>query len=473
MNAQQQPEPLPGATPWVWKDPTKLPRRTGPAPDPSSALDHELDLLSPSWDAFLETAGAMADANEATTETAFQAADRRRIAGIDRIARVIATPPAANENLPRPRFELTWFDDIAESEPKETIIEGAFGENEFSTVSGLPGSGKSVVMTDAGCHVAAGIEWHGRKVSQGLVVYIAAERKKLTERRMNAFRKHYGVRNVPLLVLGGRIDLTSSESDARALTAAIKQAAADCGQRCVWVIVDTLTRTFGPGDQNASRDMVAYVRSCDLIRVGTGAHVTAIHHTTWESNRGKGAIDLDGAVDESYIVKKTGKKSHVLECNGTNDGEEGVVLNFRMLSIEVGIDRNGKASTAPVVERIEDAGAKLAADLVAAHEPGRLAGKVLESLRTAIDSEGVEPDEQSKPFYPDGCRRVTEETWRAAYYATHPAAKRDTLLKQFRRGRRELLERGSVQNVGQWFWPDMPDGHGQGRTKPLLSADTE
>jgi hypothetical protein len=352
-------------------------------------------------------------------------------------------PAAANDNK---RFDLTWFDDIAEGEPREMVIQGAFGVGETSTVSGLPGSGKSVVITDAACHVAAGLEWHGRKVRRGLVVYVAAERKKLTERRMSAFRKRYAVRDVPLIVLGGRIDLTKGLTDARALATAIIEASDACDQPCVWVVVDTLTRTFGAGDQNTSKDMSAFVGSIDEIVRLTGAHVTVVHHTAWSGERGKGAIDLDGAVDTSFIVKKASKGAYAFECNGSNDGDsEGVILNFTMDSVQVGFDSNGEPTTAPIVVDAGPGPAEVLLSAIRGH-----AAKVLDSLRSAVGKDGTMSDGD---HFPADTLMVTEDQWRASYYETDAGAKPDTIAKRFKRARADLLASGDVNNLGQFYWP--------------------
>src|SRR5690606_17311285 len=153
-------------------------------------------------------------------------------------------------------------------------------------------------------HIASNKEWHGRRIKQGLVVYVAAERKKLTERRMMAFRKHHGVQDVPLLVVGGRLDLTKDLNDANALVALVKEAEIATEQECVRIRVDTLTRVFGAADQNTATDMTRFVQSCDQILAETKSHVLVIHHTAWAGERMKGAIDLDGAVDATFMVKK-------------------------------------------------------------------------------------------------------------------------------------------------------------------------
>ncbi|WP_192359490.1 AAA family ATPase [Mesorhizobium mediterraneum] len=346
-------------------------------------------------------------------------------------------PKVDNDNRPKSRFRMTWFDDIADSRPKHSLINGMLGEGEFTMVSGMPGSGKSVIMTDAACHVAAGREWHGRKVKQGLVIYVAAERQALTERRMLAFRKVHGVKDVPLLVLGGMIDLTTGLADADALATAINDAGKACGEPCVWIIIDTLTRTFGPGDQHQSKDMAKFVRSCDRLSEKTKAHVTVIHHTGWAGDRGKGAIDLDGAVDASFMVKKSAS-GYALECDGANDGDEGTICHFTMKGIEVGIDDEGEPTYAPVVMPSDgvSAGEHLVATL-----KGHSA-KALEVLTLACQNAG---------------RPIGEEDWRKAFYSTDPSAKAGTLKTRFKRARETLTEQGVVHYHEGTYWV-APDG---------------
>ena len=370
-----------------------------------------------------------------------QAPEREQYHAAEQDAPVQEQP--TTEPRKKERFELTWFDQIEEGKPKETIVKGVLGESEFTVLSGLPGTGKSVIVTDMACHIAANMPWHGRRVRSGLVIYVAAERKKLTERRMMAFRKHHGVQDVPLLVVGGRLDLTKDLADANALVALIKEAELATGLSCVLVIIDTLTRTFGAGDQNTSKDMTRFVQSCDQVLADTKAHVLVIHHTAWAGERMKGAIDLDGAVDATFLVKKSAGGKYALVCNGTNDGEEGDLLAFKMESVVLGLDEDGEPTTAPVVVPMAEP-VKLVTG-----GPNGINAKVLAGLVKAVAASGVEPD---GPAFPDGVLVVREDVWRTAFYDGNDA-KEDTLKKQFGRGRKSLLEDGAVRQVGQWYWP--------------------
>lgn len=352
--------------------------------------------------------------------------------------------PASQPKRNKERFELTWFDEIEEGKPKETILKGALGAGEFTTISGLPGTGKSVIVTDMACHIAAGMEWHGRKVKQGLVIYVAAERKKLTERRMMAFRKEHGVQNVPLLVIGGRLDFTRDLRDAKELIKVVREAETITGQKCVWVIIDTLTRVFGAGDQNASKDMSRFVQSCDEVLAELQCHVTAIHHSAWTGERGKGAIDLDGAVDASFMVKKNGG-SYKLVCDGTNDGEEGDILSFTMKSVDLGLDEDGEPTTAPVVVKATDAKLKTSAEVTAGKN-----ARALELLVELVNRDGVDPE---SPGYPAGAMVVSPEAWRAAVYEdAGTSIAQEALKKRFARAKKDLLAEGLIGENPTWVW---------------------
>jgi RecA-family ATPase len=170
------------------------------------------------------------------------------------------------------RFQVTWFDDVNKSPAKEWIVKGVIGAGEFSLWVAKPGTVKSVLLCDIGCHIAAGRDWHGRKVDPGLVVFFAAERKALTERRIAAWRKTHSATGIPFAVVGGKLDLTGGLVDAKALAFALKALEEKSGPPCRLVILDTVTRTFGAGDQNSSKDMQKFNQSADELTRATGSH---------------------------------------------------------------------------------------------------------------------------------------------------------------------------------------------------------
>jgi hypothetical protein len=348
-------------------------------------------------------------------------------------------------------FQVTWFDDVNKAPAKEWIVKGIIGAGEFSLWVAKPGTAKSVLLCDIGCHIAAGKDWHGRKVDPGLVVFFAAERKGLTERRIAAWRKTHEVTGIPFAVVGGKLDLTTGLIDAKALAVVIKGLEEKSGLPCSLVILDTVTRTFGAGDQNSSKDMQRYIQSADELTRATGSHVAAIHHSGWVGDRGKGAVDLDGAVDVSYGISVIGKgpnKVFKLECTGANDGDEGDITSFRLDSVELGTDADGNVTDAPVVVQVD--GAK--------HDGSNLkgnTGKALEALERAIEEHGETPPDGT-PGFPDDVVTASREQWRVQFYADvrakEPDIKEDALKRRFSRAVLDLTTAKEVETVGEWFW---------------------
>jgi hypothetical protein len=361
------------------------------------------------------------------------------------------------------RFQVTWFDDVNETVTKEEIVKGVLGAGEFSLFVAKPGCGKSVLLCDIGLHIAAGRDWHGRKVKQGLVIFFAAERKGLTERRVAAWRKKHEVANIPFAVVGGKLDMTNALIDAKVLAATIKTLEEKSGHECVLIVLDTVTRTFGGGDQNASKDMQRFIASVDELHRATSAHVAAIHHSGWEGDRGKGAIDLDGAIDVSFGIKFAGAgpaKVFTLECTGANDGEEGVITGFRLESMPLGVDEDGNETTAPVVVQTKVTpadGSNLKSN----------ADKVLDALRGVIDAGGQDQPPDA-PDLPEGVLATPRHAWRNRFLADaskrEPDAKPDTHDRTFRRAVPELTKAGKVGEIDGWFWlkgGQTPDMSGQ------------
>ncbi len=139
-------------------------------------------------------------------------------------------------------FKFVWAHDIGDDDNhKEWIVRNIFGAGEFSYIVGLPGAGKSMCATDIACHVAAGWDWHGFKVKEpGFVLYVAAERAKLTNRRIRAWRKkHKHAGKLPVLVVSGYMNLTENRNHAIELIELIKIASAKCGLPCHLVVIDT------------------------------------------------------------------------------------------------------------------------------------------------------------------------------------------------------------------------------------------
>src|SRR5262249_49741770 len=229
----------------------------------------------------------------------------------------------------------------------KSVLSQLLGDGDASTVYGKPGDGKSVLVEDMALHIASGRDWHGKKVKQGAVLYIALERNKLVERRAIAFRDTYDVSNLPFAIMGGVHDFRDPRTAERIVQ--IGRDVAEATETPLRLIcIDTLSRALCGGDENASKDMGAIVNVTTLLQQGTGAHVCWLHHMPAEAERMRGHGSLLGAMDTTILVAKTGnvRTATVIKAN---DSEEEVQIAFTLVSMTVGTALDGTPTTAPIV----------------------------------------------------------------------------------------------------------------------------
>lgn len=353
--------------------------------------------------------------------------------------------PFAKANQ-RDRFEITMIGDLDDAPVKEWLIDDMLGAGEFSCFWGMPGCGKSVIVGDAAFHVAAGRPWYGKAVRKGLVVFVAAERADLTKRRFSALRKRYGAQDTPLSIIKARLDLTTGSEDAKAIIEAVRGLEERTGEQCVWLIVDTVARTFGPGDENKQSDMGAYVQACDLIRDELSAHVSLIHHCSRTGEKPRGSIALDGAVDATFKVQKSGL-IHSVAIDKENDAPEGGVIRFRMEGVELGRDRKGKPTigalavpdTTTIVALEMPDGTSVS--LGSKKGPSRGATAFYKSL------------EEVGEDHPCGRRAVAVGELRRRLSAAFsgPNVKPESLATIERRELKKLIDKGEAERIGEWF----------------------
>jgi hypothetical protein len=342
-------------------------------------------------------------------------------------------PKADNQNDQKVgKFTVTRFRDLGHARPKKHILKGVRAAGEASYTAAKPGGGKSVIETDIAYHIAAGREWHGHRVVQGLAVYFAAERKAVTDRRVMALQQHYGDRDIPFVVIGGKPNLTDDRCrDVVEMVKIIKGLEQEYGFPCRHVTIDTLARTFGGKNQNAAEDMLKYVHSIDIMMDALPeAHINVIHHEGHDTGRAKGAIDLDGAVDVSFRVTNSGG-TYKLVCDGANDGVEGDVLCFTMQSVKLGEDEDGEPITAPIVVKAADVEGFARAQAEKVQERAeREAMSIIEELSA-------------------GGHAVGGGMWMAKYREHYPDEKPNTVESRWKRAVKALEDAGRVQSSGK------------------------
>jgi AAA domain len=252
------------------------------------------------------------------------------------------------------RLAFVAFADVDKHPRKHWLVQNLFGLGEMSAIYGMPGTAKSALAGDLGAHVAAGLPWFGRQVSQGAVLYIAAERSSVVERRMAAWRIHHGIDNIPLGIVAKSIDLRSDRKDADSVIECCDRLQKTFRHDQRLVIIDTVSRVLAGGDENAPRDMGHLVANLAHVQEGTGAHVLAIHHVPQGQLRLRGHGSLLGSMDTTVALEKSATGSVTAAIDKNNDGPEGETIGFCLKAIELYHDpETGETTTAPVVTPTE------------------------------------------------------------------------------------------------------------------------
>jgi len=176
------------------------------------------------------------------------------------------------------------------------------------------------------------------------------------------------------------------------------------------VVVDTVSRNYGAGDENSTRDMVQFISGCDAIRTQYGATVLLVHHCgLMDKTRSRGNMALKGALDAEYRLDRDESGVIRFEATKMKDADYPPPTAFRPAVVELGIsDDEGKQSTSIVLD-------------ATAYEPppatpgnaGRGKGQTTatEILKKLQDT--AEQRLSSRGFDPDTAR-IAVEDWRLA-----------------------------------------------------------
>ena len=304
----------------------------------------------------------------------------------------------------------------------EYVIEGLLETETLGLIFGNPGCGKSFLAVDIAASVASGIQFHGRATKQGSVFFIAGEGHNGLARRFAAWSKarSTSLADVPLFKserAAQFLDVASAGSVAEAVAGLAAQHGAPA-----LIVIDTLARNFGSGDENNTRDMSEFVVAIDDLKARfPGCSVLIVHHSGHvDKQRARGAMALKGALDAEYRVEKPDDDLIRLICTKMKDAEPPKDLAFKFVPVDL-----DEAHSA-VLEATDAAqGQKKLTPTQAL---------AVSTYRTA---------ELEKSRWEDGAfMGVHLEDWRSAFYAKHTGDNTDAKKKAFQRARKQLIEEG-------------------------------
>jgi AAA domain len=232
----------------------------------------------------------------------------------------------------RNRFKPLTLGEIAELPPPEWLIAGLVPEDGLVVLYGEPNVGKSFVALDWALSVAEGVPWLGHDVQQGEVVYIYAEGARGLRRRAAAWLKAHDRTAAPRF---RAVPLAVTIPDPGERSEFVK-AVRSVSKHPKLIIIDTLARNFGAGNESLAQDMNGFVRGCDELREEfPGATVLVVHHSGKDPNKGaRGSLALQGATDAVFALTKSGGGLS-LANEKQKDGEEAPPISLRLVQVSL------------------------------------------------------------------------------------------------------------------------------------------
>ena len=267
------------------------------------------------------------------------------------------SPVTIEEKLPAPVNRAALFykkpSEISPNLNHVALIEDLLDQGAMSVLYGESNTGKTFVAMDIAFHVATGKNWDDRRVTQGAVVYVAAEGGKTAENRVEALKRTHQLSDFPFYLVPCSVDLRHPNADTKPLAELIRKVQTKENQTVKLIVIDTLSRALAGGNENDSAELGALVRNFDYIRASCNSHLMVVHHSGKDKAKGaRGHSLLRAATDTELEVA-----DRTITATKQRDMEMGKPVGFELKTVELGRNAYGKTITSCVI-RLVDAGAR-------------------------------------------------------------------------------------------------------------------
>jgi KaiC/GvpD/RAD55 family RecA-like ATPase len=335
-------------------------------------------------------------------------------------------------------FEFAPVCALLSPKPVDYLIDYTLETDSLSLVFGAPGMGKSFLAVDWAASIATGTPWQGRDVLQGAVFYIAGEGHSGLSRRLRAWEIKSGVSlaNAPLYVSKTPAQLMD-EASTVAMVNTIEAMCSSHGHPAL-IVIDTMARNMGSGDENSNADIAKLVAMIDQVKAHLKCAVLIVHHTGhYESLRARGGSALPAAVDSSFrmdgkLVK--GKLADLALVHVKSKESEllpTVPLAFEQVTLEGWTDRKGRVMNSAV----------LVQDLV---DRSNSEATISPAEQTAINSYLKAAEIHGKLDANGSFVGLVVADWKSSFYEMSGASSNEAKRKAFKRAIEALTSRDEL-----------------------------
>ena len=305
-------------------------------------------------------------------------------------------------------------------EPVNWLIQDVIPEKSFVALYGPPASFKSFIAMDIAECIASGREWLGKKINgTGPVLYIAGEGHGGIGARIAAIKQHHNTPDeAQVYVVRSQINLRSSVEDFTNLILAIDELVQGLGVDLRMIVIDTLARAFGGGNENSSDDMGAFIQATGKIQNRYKCSLMLLHHAGKDTTKGlRGHSSLLGAVDtQMEIMRFPETTKGLILMSKQKDGEDGQRYGFEAITVDIDRSDLGLENGSSLVIEASEVGDMKTSDAENKPEKGKAIGakqKIAEkSLIVAIKTFGSIMDT------PEGRKNtISLDQWKAEFTA--------------------------------------------------------
>lgn len=234
----------------------------------------------------------------------------------------------------RSRWNFLSLDDVESLPPPRWLVPGVLTEGSLAAIYGAPESGKSFLAVDMSMAIAGGIDWHGRRVERGGVLYIAAEGAPGLGKRFRAWKADRCAQGRRFDLHLMRDDLNLAAEKDGGMRAFVQAVTDELGPLRL-IVIDTLNQTAAGADENSAKDMGRYIASMKRLRDATGAAVVVLHHSGKDLGKGmRGSSALLGAMDTTVEVERAADgRSIKVTVKKQKDAERDPPMRFNLEKI--------------------------------------------------------------------------------------------------------------------------------------------
>ena len=250
---------------------------------------------------------------------------------------LVAEQDRLGERLKKPALKsrFVWADEFCALPPTENwSIKDYFEPDTLCVMYGDSEAYKSFLAVDIACHIATGKDWRGKKVKQGIALYIAGEGGNGLRKRIKAWFEYYGepIRNIAVSTVPLALCDPANVVEFVAHTQQFLKATA---MKPTFMVTDTLNTHFGDGDENNTADMTRFMAGLRTLRMATSATIFIPHHCGLAAkDRSRGSIVLHNGIDWEYrLERRPESQTTTLTCTKVKDHEKPELLSWNLETV--------------------------------------------------------------------------------------------------------------------------------------------